>query len=180
MKYRRALLLLELEADAREPIAVLRRIAADLELLLIVAHVPEHQLAWVAGEGDQAALLERLCQAGADAAAHVEARLALRFDADTVADVARQSAIDLLAVGPPTRRALSVAADVRKRLTLRGYIISDHFDRFPEFAQEVGRWLAEGKIRYRETVVEGIERAPEAFIGLLRGQNTGKMVVRLG
>jgi NADPH-dependent curcumin reductase CurA len=68
---------------------------------------------------------------------------------------------------------------VTKRLTLRGYIIVDHFDRFPDFAREVGRWVAEGKIRYRETVADGIERAPDAFIGLLNGENTGKMVVRL-
>jgi NADPH-dependent curcumin reductase CurA len=68
---------------------------------------------------------------------------------------------------------------VGKRLTLRGFIISDHFDRFPEFVRDVGGWLREGKIRYHETVVEGIERAPEAFIGLLRGENLGKMVVKL-
>jgi hypothetical protein len=43
----------------------------------------------------------------------------------------------------------------------------------------MGRWLAEGKVRFSETVVDGLENAPDAFIGLLRGQNTGKMVVRM-
>jgi NADPH-dependent curcumin reductase CurA len=68
---------------------------------------------------------------------------------------------------------------VAKRLTLRGFIVSDHFDRMPAFAQEAGALLREGKIRYRETVVEGLEHAPDAFIGLLRGENVGKMVVQL-
>jgi NADPH-dependent curcumin reductase CurA len=78
---------------------------------------------------------------------------------------------------PPGPRNTALA--VARRLTLRGFIVSDHFDRFPDFAGEVGGWVRDGKLAYRETVVEGIERAPEAFIGLLRGQNLGKMVVRL-
>jgi NADPH-dependent curcumin reductase CurA len=68
---------------------------------------------------------------------------------------------------------------VGKRLTLRGFIVSDHFDRMGDFAREVGGWLREGRFRYRETVVDGLEQAPSAFIGLLRGENTGKMVVRI-
>ena len=68
---------------------------------------------------------------------------------------------------------------VGKRLTLRGFIVSDHGDRMRAFADEVGGLLREGRIKHRETVVEGLDRAPEAFIGLLRGQNTGKMLVRL-
>lgn len=65
------------------------------------------------------------------------------------------------------------------RLTLRGFIVRDHADRLPAFQEEVGRWLSEGRIRFRETVAYGIENMPDAFIGLLRGQNLGKMVVRL-
>lgn len=78
---------------------------------------------------------------------------------------------------PPGPRNTALA--VSRRLTLRGFIVSDHFDRFPDFAREVGGWVRDGKLAYRETVVEGIERAPDAFIGLLQGQNLGKMVVRL-
>ena len=61
---------------------------------------------------------------------------------------------------------------------LRGYIILDHLDRYGDFMKEVGPWFGSGAIRTRETVVEGIERAPQAFIGLLRGDNIGKMIVR--
>lgn len=68
---------------------------------------------------------------------------------------------------------------IGKRLTLRGFIVSDHFDRMAAFRAEVGPLLREGKVTARETIVEGLERAPEAFIGLLRGENTGKMLVRL-
>jgi NADPH-dependent curcumin reductase CurA len=65
-----------------------------------------------------------------------------------------------------------------RRLTLRGYIIFDHMDRFRDFMAEVGPWLADGRIRTRETIVDGIENAPHAFIGLLHGDNVGKMLVR--
>ena len=68
---------------------------------------------------------------------------------------------------------------VSRRLTLRGFIIFDHQDRFGEFFAEMSQWIAEGKIRTRETIVEGIENAPQAFLGLLRGDNTGKMLVRI-
>jgi NADPH-dependent curcumin reductase CurA len=68
---------------------------------------------------------------------------------------------------------------IGKRLTLRGYIVSDHFGRMGDFAREVGGWLREGRIHHRETVVEGLAQAPQAFIGLLRGHNTGKMLVQV-
>lgn len=68
---------------------------------------------------------------------------------------------------------------VGKRLTLRGFIILDHMAQFPRFAAEMAPWLASGKIVAAETVVEGLERTPEAFLGLFRGGNTGKMLVRL-
>jgi NADPH-dependent curcumin reductase CurA len=69
---------------------------------------------------------------------------------------------------------------VTKRLRIQGYIIFDHYDRFPAFLAEVAPAVADGSIRYRETIVDGIERAPEAFIGLLEGANVGKMLVRVG
>ncbi|MEA2410835.1 MAG: hypothetical protein QOC77_1396 [Thermoleophilaceae bacterium] len=79
---------------------------------------------------------------------------------------------------PPTGPR-NMAQVVGKRLTLRGFIVSDHGHLMPDFLREVGTWLSEGRIKYRETVVEGIENAPDAFIGLLRGENTGKMLVKL-
>jgi NADPH-dependent curcumin reductase CurA len=69
---------------------------------------------------------------------------------------------------------------VTKRLRMQGYIVFDHYDRFPPFLAEVAPAVADGSIRYRETIVDGIERAPEAFIGLLEGANVGKMLVRVG
>jgi NADPH-dependent curcumin reductase CurA len=67
-----------------------------------------------------------------------------------------------------------------KRLTVRGFIISDHYDRYEEFLGEVGPLVRDGRLRYRETVVDGIDDAPRAFIGLLQGENVGKMLVRVG
>ncbi len=67
-----------------------------------------------------------------------------------------------------------------KRITLRGFIISDgHEDRRPEFLKYMNVWMREGKIRYREDVVEGLENAPSAFLGLLTGRNFGKLVVKM-
>jgi NADPH-dependent curcumin reductase CurA len=68
---------------------------------------------------------------------------------------------------------------VGKRLTLRGFIVSDHGDLRPEFEREMRGWLREGRIVWRETVVEGIDEAFTAFRSLLTGGNTGKMLVRL-
>ena len=68
-----------------------------------------------------------------------------------------------------------------KRLTLRGFIISDgHDHRRPDFLDSMAGWLRAGKIKYREHVVQGLENAPEAFLGLLAGGNFGKVVVALG
>ncbi|MEV6966279.1 NADP-dependent oxidoreductase [Hamadaea sp. NPDC051192] len=78
---------------------------------------------------------------------------------------------------PAAPRNLALA--IGKRLTLRGFIVNDHGARMPEMVAEIGGWLREGKISFQETVVDGLDNAPEAFLGLLRGENTGKMVVRL-
>ncbi len=69
---------------------------------------------------------------------------------------------------------------VTRRLRIEGFIVSDHNDRMPAFLAETAPWVRAGEIRYRETVVDGIENAPEAFIGLLAGDNIGKMLVRVG
>jgi NADPH-dependent curcumin reductase CurA len=69
---------------------------------------------------------------------------------------------------------------VTKRLRIQGYIISDHYAGFPEFLTQAREWVREGRLRYRETVIDGIENAPRAFLGLLRGENIGKMLVKVG
>jgi NADPH-dependent curcumin reductase CurA len=69
---------------------------------------------------------------------------------------------------------------VTKRLRMQGFIVFDHFDRWGAFREEVAPLVADGTIRYRETVVDGIDRAPEAFLALFAGDNVGKMLVRVG
>jgi NADPH-dependent curcumin reductase CurA len=66
------------------------------------------------------------------------------------------------------------------RLTLRGFIVSDFAAQGPEFRRDVAGWTREGRIRYREDVVDGLAQAPKAFIGLLKGRNFGKLLVRVG
>ena len=68
---------------------------------------------------------------------------------------------------------------IGRRLTLRGFIVTDHAARFRQLVEEVGPMVRDGTIKFRESVAEGIESAPGAFIGLLRGENIGKMLVRL-
>ena len=65
------------------------------------------------------------------------------------------------------------------RLTLRGFIVWDFADQATEFISTVGSWVKEGKIKYREDIVDGLENAPEAFIGLLKGKNFGKLMIRV-
>ena len=66
-----------------------------------------------------------------------------------------------------------------KRLTVRGFIVSDHPERSEDFLRDVSAWVRAGRIKYREDIVDGLERAPEAFIGLLQGRNFGKLIVRV-
>lgn len=73
----------------------------------------------------------------------------------------------------------SLFSMIGNRVLMQGFIISDHMDRYAEFVGEVGGWLRAGRLLYQETVVDGIERAVDAFLGLFAGENTGKMIVRL-
>jgi NADPH-dependent curcumin reductase CurA len=79
----------------------------------------------------------------------------------------------------PPAAPRNLAAVIGKELNLRGFIVSNHGNRMPDFVAEMGAWLRSGQISWRETVVEGLDNAPAAFLGLLRGENTGKMVIRL-
>ncbi|MER7581719.1 NADP-dependent oxidoreductase [Kitasatospora sp. NPDC097691] len=78
---------------------------------------------------------------------------------------------------PAAPRNLALA--IGKRLRLEGMLVGDHFALRGQFVAEVGGWLASGELRNEETVVDGFENTAEAFLDLLRGANTGKMVVRL-
>jgi len=80
----------------------------------------------------------------------------------------------------PDRLGLLMRMLLTKRIRMQGFIIFDDYGpRFGEFLAAMGEWVREGKIRYREDVVEGLENAPEAFIGMLEGRNFGKLVVRV-
>jgi NADPH-dependent curcumin reductase CurA len=73
----------------------------------------------------------------------------------------------------------NVRALLVNRLEVRGFIVSDHMADWPQALTELGRGVATGKIKYRETIAEGLAAAPEAFIGLLQGRNFGKQLVKL-
>jgi hypothetical protein len=73
----------------------------------------------------------------------------------------------------------NLANIIGKRLTMKGFIVSDWFGRRAEFEEEVGAYVKAGKVKNKETVMKGIDQAPAAFIGLFHGQNVGKMVVEL-
>ena len=66
------------------------------------------------------------------------------------------------------------------RVLVKGFIVSDHLDRLPAFLSDVSGWVREGRIKYREDIVQGLESAPQAFIGLLQGKNFGKLIVKVG
>jgi len=93
--------------------------------------------------------------------------------------VAVCGAISMYNATEPVPGPRNLGQVVAKRLTIRGFLVFDHFDRRAEFAREVGGWLRDGSIVYDETVVEGIDNAVDAFLGMLRGDNIGKMVVKL-
>jgi NADPH-dependent curcumin reductase CurA len=73
----------------------------------------------------------------------------------------------------------NLANIIGKRLTIKGFIVSDWLGRRAEFEEQVGAYVKAGKVKNKETVVKGIDQAPAAFIGLFQGQNVGKMVVEL-
>ena len=80
----------------------------------------------------------------------------------------------------PDRMNLPLGTILRKRMTLRGFIVFDDFGHlYPDFAKQMGEWVRAGKVQYRKEMIDGLERAPAAFVGLLRGEAFGKRVVKL-
>ncbi len=80
----------------------------------------------------------------------------------------------------PNRLPVLMSALLQKRIRMQGFIILDHYaERFDAFRRDMGEWVGAGRVKLREDLVEGLENAPAAFIGLLEGRNFGKLVVRV-
>lgn len=93
--------------------------------------------------------------------------------------VSQYNATDLPA--GPDRMNWLMGQILRKKIRVQGFIIFDDFGHlYPEFAKEMSAWIETGKIKYREEIIDGLENAPKAFIGLLKGENFGKRVIRVG
>jgi NADPH-dependent curcumin reductase CurA len=78
---------------------------------------------------------------------------------------------------PPGPRNLFLL--VGKQMRMEGFIVSSSWDLMPAFHRDLAGWVKDGKVKWKETVLEGIERAPDAFLGLFKGENMGKMLVKL-
>ena len=73
----------------------------------------------------------------------------------------------------------NMALMIGRRLKMQGFIVSDHLERRDDFLRDVSGWMREGKLKWEETILDGIESTPEAFIGLFHGENLGKMLVKV-
>ena len=83
-------------------------------------------------------------------------------------------------VKPPTWASSLMFATLVKRLTFRGFIVTDFAARHADFLRDMSQWVRDGKVKYKEFVTEGLDGAPGAFMGLLKGANFGKQLVRVG
>ena len=106
---------------------------------------------------------------------HLDAALAL---ARNNARFAMCGMIDDYNKAEPTRLRF-IMRIISARIRLRGFIVFDYFPRLGEFYAEMGPWVADGTVKSTETVVDGIDNMPDAFLGLFKGANTGKMLVKL-
>jgi NADPH-dependent curcumin reductase CurA len=79
----------------------------------------------------------------------------------------------------PDRTPQLMSAILTRRVTVRGFIVSDYSSQYPDFVRDVGAWLRAGRIKFREDIVEGLDNAVSAFQGLLRGRNLGKLLVHV-
>jgi len=153
----------------------------------------EEKIAWLTEEaGIDAALnykttenlaedLRRLCPEGVDiyfdnvGGTHLEAAIERMNNNGRIVLCGMISVYN--ATRPP-RAPRNLISAIPKRLTLKGFIVHDHNDRLLDFTEDMSRWIKEGRIKWKETVVQGIENAPKAFLGLFTGESFGKMLVK--
>jgi hypothetical protein len=107
---------------------------------------------------------------------HLEAALQSMTPHGTIISCGMISVYNATEPPPAPRNLFKI---VGSRLTIRGFIVGDHWEHYDEFMRVVPPKVQSGEIPYEETVVDGLESAPRAFIGLFEGENLGKMVVRL-
>jgi NADPH-dependent curcumin reductase CurA len=81
--------------------------------------------------------------------------------------------------GARSEGVTTLANMIYNRVTMRGFVVYEFEDRREEFLSDMRGWIADGSLTWRETIHDGIEHAPQALIGLLQGENLGKMLVRL-
>ncbi len=108
---------------------------------------------------------------------HLEATLSLMNDFGRIVACGMISQYNATEPAPGPRNLTLI---VGRRLRIQGFIVSDHPERSADFHRDMSAWMREGKIHWEETIVEGIENAPDAFLGLFHGENLGKMLVKLG
>jgi NADPH-dependent curcumin reductase CurA len=92
--------------------------------------------------------------------------------------IAHYCATDLPA--GPNQVPVLMGAILKKRLTFQGFIVVDYASQYPDFMTDMSAWLKEGRMKYREDIVDGLENAPHELIRLLRGENFGKKIIRVG
>ncbi|HSC18192.1 MAG TPA: NADP-dependent oxidoreductase [Rhizomicrobium sp.] len=109
--------------------------------------------------------------------AHLDAALANMRQGGRIAVCGMIEQYNATALPPGPANFINV---LPKRLTIRGFIVSDWGGLMPEFLRDMAAWHRAGKMKWRETIVQGIEKAPAAFIGLFKGENIGKMLVKIG
>ncbi len=133
--------------------------------------------------GDLTGELGRLCPEGIDiyfenvGGKHLEAAL------DTMKPFGRVVLCGMISMYNAAQKEPGPAnlfLAITRRLTLRGFVVFDHEDKREQFFSDMGKWIREGRIKWEETVSEGIESAPKALIGLFKGENFGKMLVKVG
>lgn len=108
--------------------------------------------------------------------AHLEAALSIMNDHGRIAACGMISQYNDT---EPTPGPNNLAFIVMKKLKMQGFIVFEHWSHYPEFAEKMAAWLAEGKVKTEQTVYSGLTQAPDAFIGLFEGKNRGKMLVKL-
>ena len=133
-------------------------------------------------DGDVAAQLQEAAPEGIDVyfdnvgGDHLEAAI---NSLNVHGRVAMCGAISQYNATEPACAPRNLGSAIGKLLTIRGFLVGEFSDKADEFAQKMAGWLSDGSVTFDETFREGLDNAPQAFIDLLRGANTGKMVVRL-